>query len=236
MKQLIKSSNLRNAHLMDFAEVMSVVASFLEKEDLEALKLTQVANEFTQQLEELENGLVQARKTGLTEQIVATDHQRDNLFIGFRHILKGMTYFPDENVVQMAKQIKIVVEKYDKHINRLPQREETSVLSNLIDDLQADENKQQVNTLNLTPWVIAMQQANDKFEELYTERTEKESKIVIALAKTQRHNMQEAFTNLCQTINAYAIILGEADYQSLANKINTEINNVKQLIKTRQNN
>ncbi len=231
MKELIKSTSLNKAHIMDFAEVMSIVASFLEKEDLDALKLTQIANEFTQQLEALDKGLVQARKTGLTEKIVATDNQRDSLFVGFRSVLNGMLHFPDQNVAEMAEQIKIVVDKYGKNIPRLPQREETSVLTNLIDDLQADENKEKVNSLNLTPWVVAMQKANNEFEKLYTERTEKSSKIVIALAKEEREKMQEAFTSLCQTINAYGIIEGEEAYKSLANKINEEVSNVKQRYK-----
>ncbi len=203
MKELIKTSSLIKTHLLDFAEVMSIVASFLEKEDLEALKLTQVANEFDQQLAELDKALKQARKTGLTEEIVATDHQRDNLFIGFSSVLNGMLFFPNENIVEMAKQIKIVVERYGEHINRLAQREETSALTNLIDDLQADDNKDQVAALNLTPWVVAMKTTNEKFEELYTERTEEESKRVIA-------------------------------YKPLANKINTEVSNAKQLAKSRQ--
>ncbi len=144
MKTLIKSSNLTKAHLMDFAEVMRIIAAFLEKEDLEALKLTAVANEFTAKLAELEKGLVQARKTGLTESIAEADQVRNDLFVGLYSVLKGMSYFPEKTVGQMADDVLLVIDKYDKHINRLPQREETSVLSNLLTDLKADTYKEHV--------------------------------------------------------------------------------------------
>ncbi len=233
MEKLIKSSYLQQAHLMDFAEVMSIVSSFLEKEDLTTLKLTEITNEFNQQLNKLEEGLVQSRKTGLTDNIVEADQQRDNLFIGFYSLIKGMTYFPNDSIAEMAEEVIIVIEKYDRHINRLAQREETAVLSNLIDDLKSEAYQQHINDLNLTPWVTAMEEANNRFQELYTQRTEEKAKFVVSLAKTERDQMQKIFTKLCEIINAYAIIEGEENYKSLADKINTEINNVKQRIRTR---
>ncbi len=234
MKELIPKSNLQRAYLMDFTEVMSIVASFLQKEDLEALKLTKAAKQFNEQFSELEKGLVQTRKTGVTQSIVESDHVRDNLFVGFYSVLKGMTHHPDKSVAQKAEAVMIVVQKYDKNIAYLPQRDETAVLSNLVDDLKSDEYKEQVNTLHLTPWVVAIEEANNEFEKLYTERTEKGAEFVVGLAKEQREKVQDAFTYLCQTINAYALIEGEDNYKALANKINEEVSNVKQLVKTRK--
>ncbi len=247
MEKLIQSTNLQRAHLMDFFEVMNIVASFLQKEDLEALKLTQVAGEFTQTLAVLEDALTQARKTGITESLLETDRLRDTIFIGLKTVLKGMSYFPENTISNAANNIQLVVEKYGKKIQELPQREETAVLINLTEDLKTNDYQQDVQTVGLTAWVYQqdvqvagltawvekLEQANTQFEELYTQRTEKEAQFVVGLTKTERENMQEIFVKLCRTIEAYALIEGEEAYKPLADKINNEISKVQQAIKRR---
>ncbi len=235
MKQLIESTNLKRAHLMDFFEVMNIVSSFLEKENLETLQLTKVAEEFNQTLKVLEDALTQARKTGITESLLKVDNLRDNTFTGFATVLKGMTYFPDDTISQSAIAITDVVEKYGKKIQRLPQREETAVLINLIEDLKSEEYTAKVTATGLTAWIEKLEQLNNEFENLYTQRTEKEAQFVVGLTKTERENMQSVFVKLCQTINSYAFLEGATKYQSLADKINTEISNVQQMIKRREN-
>ncbi len=79
-----------------------------------------------------------------------------------------------------------------------------------------------------------MELGNSHFETLYTERTEKEAQFVVGLAQKERANTQNAFTKLCRTMEAYALIEGEEAYQPLADKINTEVGNVKQAIKARK--
>ncbi len=236
MEQLIKSTNLKNAHLMDFFEVMSIVATFLEKENLETLKLTTVVAEFTKSLELLEKALTQARKTGITESLLEADNLRDNIFTGFTNVLRGMTYFSDVIISEAAVAITDVVKKYGKGVKRLPQREETAVLTNLIEDLKNDEYKEQVAVAGLTIWVEKLEQANVEFENLYTQRTEKEAQFVVGLAQMERENMQNAFVKLCRTIEAYAIIEGEEKYKPLGDKINAEVSNVQQAIKARKKN
>ncbi len=234
MKKLIKSTNLTKAHLMDFSEVMHLVASFLKKEDLTTLKLVIISEEFHQALDELGKSLTQARKTGITESLLEMDRLRDTIFTGFKTVVKGMTYFPEKTISDAANNIKLVVEKYGKKVQKLPQREETAVLTNLIEDLTTDEYKKDVQTAGLTTWVEKLEQANNQFEELYTQRTEKEAQFVVGLAQKERENMQEMFVKLCRTIEAYALIEGEEAYRPLANKINTEISNVQEAIKRRE--
>ncbi len=187
---LIKSTNLKNAHLMDFSEVMSLVASFLEKEDLDALKLTNVSKEFNDALHALEGALTQARKTGITDSLLEADKLRDDVFTGLNLTLRGMTHFPDHAIADTAAAITIVVEKYGKGIKKLPQREETAVLTNLIQDLKSDDHKTQVETVSLTAWVEELEKANNTFEQLYTERTEKEVPMHFLKAKRLTNHWQ----------------------------------------------
>ncbi len=234
MKNLITSTNLKNAHLMDFFEVMNIVATFLEKEEVEKLKLKAVATAFTDSLAVLEQALTQARKTGITKHLLEVDKERDAIFTGFKMVVKGMEYFPDETIADSATALVDVVKKYGKKVQRLPQREETAVLKNLIDDLQSATYKEQVAKVGVNTWVEKLAEVNTEFEKLYTERTEKEATFVVGLAKEERENMQNAFERLCRTIEAYGIIEGEEPYKPLADKINTEVRNVQQAIKAQR--
>ena len=125
-----------------------------------------------------------------------------------------------------------IIEKYGTGIQRLPQREETAVITNLMQDLRANSADIQSIT-GLITWVDKLDEANKAFDALYNSRTEKEAEFIVGLTRTERAAMQTDFENLCRGIDAYAFINGEENYKPLANKINTEIANVQQAIKAR---
>lgn len=230
---LIKSTNLQNARLMDFYQVMSITADFLHKEDLPALKLTEVSNEFFITFEVFDKAMKQAMKTGYTDQIIAADDARDAILTGFLGALRSMLYFPDKAISAAAAQLMTVVDKYGSGIQRLPQREETAVITNLLQDLRNTENAPHVQATSLTMWIDKLDEANKTFDSLYTHRTEKEAEFIIGLTRTERANMQAVFEKLCRSIEAYGFIEGEEKYKPLADKINVEVTNVQQATKAR---
>ena len=70
---LVKSTNLANARFMDFYQVMSLVLSFLSKEDLNRLNVAQEANDFQTVFGIFEKAVKQARKTGVTDPLILAD-------------------------------------------------------------------------------------------------------------------------------------------------------------------
>ncbi len=234
MRKLITYTNLKEAHLMDFFQVMQLISKWLEKEDLEQLKLNDEALKFKATLKELDDALLQAKKTGFTQKIVEADNLRDNILRGMIHIVKGMTYFPDENLSDMAEQIKTLIDKYGENIQRIPQREESAVIENLLQDLQTETIAGILPQLGLSQWVPKLQEANANFDNLYLARSEKEATFISGLTREQREKMQDAFTHLCRTIEAYAFIDGEDAYKTLADRINVEVAKIKQLVKARK--
>ncbi|OQA87793.1 MAG: hypothetical protein BWY27_01022 [Bacteroidetes bacterium ADurb.Bin234] len=113
---LIKSTNVNNARLMDFYQVMNLTAGYLSIENIVALQLTTVAAEFNAAFASLDKALKQAQKTGYTESIIAADEARDNFFSGFTGSLRGMTRFPDAEIAQSAQKLMVVTEKYGQRI------------------------------------------------------------------------------------------------------------------------
>lgn len=230
---LIKSHYLDRARLMDFFQVMSITADFLKKEDLAALKLTDVAAEFTAAFTKLDTALKQAQKTGYTDQVIAADDERDNVLTGMLGVLRGMLRFPDKDTAAAAAQLSVVTDKYGAGIARLPQREETAVLTNLVQDLRNAQNAPLLQKTGLTAWVDKLEQSNRAFDTLYTHRTEKEAEFITGLTRDERARMQAAFEKLTRAIEAYAFINGDAPYKPLADKINVEVANVQQAAKAR---
>ncbi len=235
MSTLIKSSNLKKAHLMDFFETMRIVSNFLKKEDLKVLKLEKEFDAFMQNLDALDQSLLQAQKTGLTEKIVSLDQKRDDVLTGLYFMVKGLIHFPDPLISDFASQVKDIIDKYGQQIQRLPQREESAVIVNLLQDLNDEKMQNTIKHLNLDNWLVHLERLNNEFENWYLARSEKEAEFISGLTREQRNKMQDSFTHLCRTIEAYAFIEGEKPYQALANKINVEVAKLKQLAKARRN-
>lgn len=230
---LIKSTNLSEARLMDYVQVMTINSGFLAKENLESLQLKPAATAFDAALSSLESSVKQAQKTGYTEQIVAADEQRDSIFSGFTASLRGMTRFPDASVAQAAQQLLLVTDKFGQGVIRLPQREESAVLTSIITEMKTEANASNLLKTGLTVWVEKLEEANRTFDLLYAERSEKEAEFITGLTRTERTAMQTAFENLVRAIEAYAYINGETAYKPLSEKINTEVAKVQQAAKTR---
>lgn len=230
---LVKSTNLANARFMDFYQVMSLVIGFLSKEDLAALNLAQEAGDFTTAFAVFEKAIKQAQKTGITDALIEADDVRDNIFTGFTGALRNMTRFPNDMVAQSAIKLLAIIEKYGEGIARLPQREETGVIKNIIAELKLPENIELLQTSGQAMWLREFETSNTKFEELYLNRNEKESEFISGLTRAERANMQAAFEKLVRGIEANAYLKGEAAYKPLAEKINTEVANVQQAAKSR---
>ena len=231
---LIKSINLRTARLMDYYQVMSLVIGFLTSEDLVALNLAQEAGDFKTMFEIFDKALKQAQKSGYTDRIIAADDYRDNITLGFIGTLSNLTRFPDAEISESAKKLLMVFEKYGAGaITRLPQREETAILTNVLSELKSADNAAALQKSGLTIWMDKLAESNLAFDSLYAHRTEKDSEYITGLTNNERENTQAAFEKLVQAIEANAYLKGEAAYKALADKINTIIADVKQAAKSR---
>lgn len=230
---LIKSTNLTNTRLMDFYQVMSITAGFVQKEDVTGLNLKTYTDDFSAAFVSFDKALKQAQKTGYTELIIEADDERDNILAGMLGSLRAMLRFPDKDVADAAAKLILVTDKYGSGVARLPQREETAVLTNLVEDLRNTENAPLLQKVGLTAWVDKLDLSNKAFDDLYTHRTEKEAEFITGLTRTERSNMQTAFEKLCRAIDSNGFINGDTNYKPLADKINTEVAKVQQSSKAR---
>ena len=127
----------------------------------------------------------------------------------------------------------LITDKYGAGVARLPQRQETGVIKNIIAELRMSKNIMLLQNTGLAMWLDKLEQANNEFDNLYVNRNEKEAEFISGLTRTERANMQAAFEKLVRAIEANAYLRGEDAYKPLAEKINTEVANVQQAAKSR---
>ncbi len=236
MANYIKSYNLKEAYLMNYFTLMQIISERLDEEDLVALKLEDEATNFKAVFHQFDDAIKHATKSDLTEKLMKLDDIRDNLIVGLRYVVKGMTYYSDETLADKAKKVKVIVDKYGSRITELAQLDETGIIINLLQDLQKPEITSIVTDLSLNHWITQLEEANTQFKDLYVDRSKQESQLVVGETKKQRNKMQQAFIHLCKVIEAHAILEGETPYLPLIRMINVEVAKVKEVAKQRKTN
>lgn len=231
---MISRSNLKVLRIMDFFQVMNLVKDYLSTEDKEALKLEKPVKAFEEAFSALDEALKQSKTILATKELAKADELRSKTLTSLIQMLRALSHSPQQEQAKKAEKLLAEVEKYGKNLANLPLREESAVIINLLQDFEEAENKQAIQSLHLTEWITLLSQQNTAFDELYKERSETQSIIQVGKTKESRMALQQAFNILVKTINANAFLNGEEPYQTLAGKINQEVNRSLSEAKARQ--
>lgn len=227
---MIESTFLTRVPHDDFFHTMTLIRSFLDEEDLIAIKLVNPAAGFTKAFDQYDDAFKQARKTGLIINKHEVDAERDKAFIGFYRITKGYLNAPEDNLREAATRIWNMIEHYGgSKISRMRQGAESAAITNLLQDLDEAD----LTVLNLKSWTKKLKEANDRFIDLHAKQTEKEAEYVVGLLSDTRKRLDEQFRILCKNINSLAVVDGEGPYVRLAGRINQAVSNAQQMVKQR---
>ena len=109
---------------------------------------------------------------------------------------------------------------------------ETSRIMNLVDDLNT-KFATQVQQLSLKPYVDALQEANDKVEELLATRTDESAQQIVGALRKARLASDEAYQDAIVLINAMAVVGTEKSLTPLINYLNANIKRYKEQVMTR---
>lgn len=168
------------------------------------------------------------RKSLLTDEIKALDDKRDEMYSYYRKGVKAFIGAPLEDIAEAAKTL-------DQHMTDYaidPQMQldkETGMLLNFTADL-VGKYAEQVAKLNLTMYVTALKEANDKLHELTTQRTDERSTQVAGALKTARQATDKAYKNLVERVNALNIVEYDEAYDEFIDYVNTEIKHYKEQV------
>jgi hypothetical protein len=184
------------------------------------LRVEAILNTFNERYKEEDECYQLIPKSEYTAKKANADHQRDNLIIGMRNIVKKTAvYHFDANVMEAAKRLEILFERYKK-LETWSYDAETAGITNLLQELQGNYSRD-VSLLNIKEWVIQLEIENKAFEGLVKAALEEKSDKSLFRIKTIRKQIDSVCFSLIEHINALLIMEGEDAYIPFIQKFNT---------------
>lgn len=117
-----------------------------------------------------------SKKQELTEQINDADNWRDRGFIGFRKHLEADQYndwMPGAK--EAANNLLNIVARHGTRLHEEGLTVQPALMTSLFEDLEADQAKADLATLNLTEWIVQLKAFQSEFSVLFQQRNELES-------------------------------------------------------------
>ena len=172
-------------------------------------------NEFTTAVDAFDDALKASATNPATATATAADDARDASWRGGNNYLTAMCAHPDAEIAAYAAEAKSLYDKYGDP-TKLAQTEESGVLHNLLQDLEALDSSKRT-ALNAAA----------------AERTEADAARQVGIVKETRTAAEAAYRSLVDTVNALAMINGDAEYATFIDHVNAMIERQKAISKAR---
>lgn len=177
---------------------------------------------------------VQAKSSGITNQITETDDLRDRLTTFIFKQVKQYKALGIEPHLSHAKTLDVWTKKYTLGLVTENYTSQTEKTTQLVQEAETTpELKVSLHALGLEPFIIKLKETNTQFEQLFRNRTEEIAKIpsidIRAIRKTTDDAVNKLFTAILFCKEEYE----ELDYKPLINELQELLNYHKTQIKTR---
>jgi hypothetical protein len=214
----IDTSRLRNdAHSQFLAEFRDLIAAH----GAEALKIKPQFQAFLPLYNNVDEALKKIVKSALTAKIHDADLARDDTFAGLLDVCRGMCRHFTPAVKDAALKVQIVLDTYGNVAGK-SLNEETSAIYNLVQELQ-DKHPEDLAATGLAEWVAELKTRNNAFEALVKERFDETARKTDVVLRDARKAADEAYKKICDIINVYVLLEGEANYADFIKTLNAVI-------------
>lgn len=220
---MIEKTNLARVRMMNFYQAMDDVITYLNKEDLETLKLKDPVKAFSDKFSDFDKIIQPMRESGLAKSLLELDNRRDKALGQLSTHLRLFSDYPEADKAKAAQELLLIYRKYGDRPQRKPHREETALIKNLLQDLDPADVKAKLALIGADKWVSVLKEANEAFSATYAQQVKHESGLDPGVVKEKRDAVYEEFKKLTNIINALATLGGEAAYKSIIDMINTEM-------------
>ena len=189
---------------------------------------------FTRMVQDYDDSLMGGGRWHTSGELKAADQQRDNAQSCFLKQIRIYANHYDAERRTQGQLLAILAQKYaDK--TRISHSEQTSLVENLIQEAESERYWAAVTALPELPgWLNALKAANVRFkaamQKQVEERMRRSSK---KKAKVTRASLQKSYEALVTLFNAWAMVLGDADYVDLFAWWNALIDRYRVLISAR---
>ena len=189
---------------------------------------------FARMVQDYDDSLMGGGRWHTSGELKAADQQRDNAQSCFLKQIRIYANHYDAERRTQGQLLAILAQKYaDK--TRISHSEQTSLVENLIQEAESERYWAAVAALPELPgWLNALKAANVRFkaamQKQVEERMRRSSK---KKAKVPRASLQKSYEALVTLFNAWAMVLGDADYVDLFAWWNALIDRYRVLISAR---
>lgn len=196
--------------------------------------LTAAVNAFEAALDDFDTALKES--SVLSYSVIASDKDtlRDKSWRGSNNYIKAMTEHPAEATRTAAIEIRKIYEKYGDPTS-LAQTEESGVLHNLIQDLQALDSSKRT-AVYFDPWLDGLVESAKNYTDAVQQRTIEASERIVGIVQQSRVVADEAYRSLIEMVNALCLVNGETPYITFIDHVNILIDRQKTVLKTRSTN
>ena len=195
----------------------------MNQEDLETLKLKDPVKAFTDKFNDFDKLIQPMRSSGLSKDLYELDDRRDRAMGRLSTHLRLFSDYPEADKAKAAKELLQIYRKYGSLPQNKPNREETALIKNLLQDLDPADIKAKLTLIGADKWVSVLKEANDAFSAMYGRQVKHESSLDPGAVKEKRAVVYDEFKKLTNVINALATLGGETAYKSIIDMINTEM-------------
>ncbi len=211
----LKLRRIRNDEWFQF---MTEFKTLVERFDPQVLNIGPLFASFLTLYAEADETMVIIRKSAASDQMVDADSLRDRTFRGFADGINSLLNHFDPVRQQAAQRIKIVLNTYG-NLASLPYNEETSRLTNLLQELSGPKAND-ISTLAMGDWLTKLQAANNAFEALVQSRnTELSGKSELKMVEVRRQ-ADAVYRNILERIEAFITLGEEVKYTPFVSELN----------------
>ena len=196
--------------------------------------LTSCVNNFSDCVNKFDLALKETLSVPENENVANADLERDAAWRGANNYLKAMLVHPEESIAAKAKAVKRLFDKYGDPTS-ISQREESGILSNLIQDLNTI-TEEDMKALAFSPWFDNLDYTATRFKEEYEYRSKVQSTYSTGIVKQSRNDADDAYRELIDMVNIFTRVSGEKHFASFIDLINDYIDKIQTIVKTRETN
>ena len=232
MKQLstLNIARLRTEECFGYLKQVKAETANLPGEEPPAAQ-TAATTTFDSGFNAFDTALKASSTNPATATATATDDARDASWRGANNYLTAMCAHPTADIAAAAAEAKSLFDKYGDP-TKLAQTEESGVLHNLLQDLEAFDSSKRT-LLALDVWITDLKAKEEAFLAAAAERTEADAARQVGIVKETRTAAEAAYRSLVDTVNALAMINGDAAYATFIDHVNAMIERQKAISKAR---
>ena len=226
----ISLTSLRVEEDFGFLKLVLAETANLPAEETPSI-LTAAVNSFETAFNAFDAALKASATNPATASATDADVERDQSWRGINAYVKAMCSHPTDDVASAATEAKALFDKYGDPTS-LAQTEESGVLHNLLQDLEAFDSAKRTS-LALDVWITDLKTKEDAFLAAAARRTEADAARQVGIVKETRTAADAAYRSLVDTVNALVMINGDADYATFIEHVNAVIERQKAILKAR---